>query len=146
MVFLRNIFRKQKSKEIRRSSRSGAIDERTASRRELRASTSRGGCHLLRRCRVHRPSRFAPDPAPVGPRLVFPRREIAPLRFESRRVHSAAITRVATSEACSSILVCNGIVHLSSTPISAKNYGECNTKIGPCGSERSCAGFSSNSI
>lgn len=84
-----------------------------ASRRELQASTSRGGCHLLRRCRVHRPSRFAPAPAtdPARyrsiPRLVFPRRDRAAYapayRFESRRVHSAAITRAA-SEPRSSVL------------------------------------------
>lgn len=80
-----------------------------SSRRELRASTSCGGCHLLRRCRVHRPSRFAPAPDPARyyrfTRALFYRAEdrVAPLCFETRRVHSAVITR-ATGEARSFIL------------------------------------------
>jgi len=80
-----------------------------ASRRELRASTSYGGCHLLRRCRVHRPSRFAPTPDPAryyrSTRALFYRAEdrVAPALIETRRVHSAVITRAA-SEARSFIL------------------------------------------
>lgn len=75
-----NIFIKIKVKGGRSAFEKWRHRRAHASRRELQASTSRGGCHLLRRCRVHRPSRFAPAPATdparyrSTPRLVFPRR------------------------------------------------------------------------
>lgn len=100
-----NIFTKIKARESPSAFEKWRHRRAHASRRELQASRSRGGCHLLRRCRVHRPSRFAPAPAtdPARYRSWFFRAEYAPLRFESRRVHSAAITRAA-SEARSFVL------------------------------------------
>lgn len=71
----------------------------------------------------------------------------------------AALFRIATRAQCGELRAprrvqlrfsrsrarpCNGIVHLTSTPISAKNYGECNAKIvDPAASGRSRAGFGS---
>lgn len=85
-------------------------------------------------------------------------REI-PSRAESRRfkirhsVHSVFSERRSKVRAfisccgCRIYPVCNGIVRFSSTPISAKNHGECNTeKIEFYRGKRSYAGFDLSAI
>lgn len=115
---------------------------RVSVQRQRRTHGARGGCHLLRCRSVQRLSRSLRElTLPVDVRFVF-LFEMQRFLVEQRRAAlnfnvyivrwlvnvGVKLVLLSRRRAAQESIRCNGIVHFSPTPISAKNYGECDTE------------------